>query len=285
MSYVMAEGYFIQLLHAVKEAFLEEIKMGDIGEEIRKAISSKEIFSFSIAGQTVSISETIVMTWGVMALITILCIWLGRKFQDVPTRKQVVAEGFVGLMIGLCKGQGMSQKQAEIVAPFAGTLGVFIALSNTISVFKFAPPAKDFVFPVALALFTVAYVIFTGIRFVGVKGLWGSLTFPMAALLPFKLLDYIIKPISLSLRLFGNIFGAFILMEFIYLVFPVLLPGVVGLWFDLADGLLQGAVFAYLTVIYVGEIIEGAEHSKEQKHEKKLLAEKKLAEQSKPVEA
>ena len=139
--------------------------------------------------------------------------------------------------------------------------------------------------PVSLALFTVGYVIFTGIRFVGVKGLWGSLTFPMPALLPFKLLDYIIKPISLSLRLFGNIFGAFILMEFVYIIFPAILPGVIGLWFDLADGLLQGVVFAYLTVIYIGEIVEGAAHSEEQKHEKKKLAEKKRSEQKMPAGA
>ena len=64
------------------------------------------------------------------------------------------------------------------------------------------------------------------IRFVGWKGFWHSLVYPKAMLLPFKILDYLIKPMSLSLRLFGNIFGAFILMEFIYLIIPAILPGV-----------------------------------------------------------
>ena len=71
---------------------------------------------------------------------------------------------------------------------------------------------------------------------------------------------------SLALRLFGNVFGAYILMEFIYIIIPVLIPGVVGLWFDLADGILQGAIFTYLTIMYIGEIVEGA-HEAEHEHQ------------------
>jgi len=269
----MSENYFTQLFQAIKDCFIEEIKIGDIGTGIREAITTKEIFRISISGVSVSFSETIVGTWIVMAVITVLAIWLGRNFQEVPTKKQTIAEGLTGLLLNLCKGQNMSPEQAVIVAPFVGSTAIFIALSNTISVFKLPPPAKDFVFPIALALFTVGYVIFTGIRFVGIKGFWGSLIYPKPALIPFKILDYIIKPISLSLRLFGNIFGAFILMEFVYIIFPAILPGVVGLWFDLADGVLQGAVFCYLSIIYIGEIIEGAEHTAEQKRNNKLAAE------------
>jgi F-type H+-transporting ATPase subunit a len=285
MYYLMTESYFAQLISAIKERFSEEIKVGDIGEEMRSAISSKELFSFSIGGMTVSISETIVTTWIVMAVIMLLTLWLGRNFNEVPKRRQTVAEAITELLLNLCKGQNLSQKQAEIVTPFVGSLAIFIALSNTIAVFKLPPPAKDVVFPVTLALFTVGYVIFTGIRLVGLKGFWGSLTFPMPALLPFKLLDYIIKPISLSLRLFGNIFGAFILMEFVYIIVPAILPGVLGLWFDLADGLLQGVVFTYLTVIYIGEIVEGAAHSEEQKHAKQKQVEKKRSDRKIPAGA
>ncbi|MGI6334749.1 MAG: hypothetical protein ACOX1A_09290 [Saccharofermentanales bacterium] len=48
------------------------------------------------------------------------------------------------------------------------------------------------------------------------------------------------------------------MMEFISIVIPAILPGVIGLWFDLADGILQGVIFSYLTVIYIGEVLEGA---------------------------
>ena len=138
---------------------------------------------------------------------------------------------------------------------------VFVSLTNLSSMFKIPPPAKNPAFPIALAIFTIFYVVVTSIRFVGLKGFWASLTYPKAMLLPFKILDYFIKPMSLSLRLFGNVFGAFILMEFIYLIVPVIVPGVIGLWFDLADGLLQGVIFTYLSVTYIGEVLEGAEEA------------------------
>lgn len=259
--YLMNESYFIQLIRALKDEFIGEVKIGNIGEEIRNAIASKEMFSLTLGSARISFSETVVGTWIVMVFITLMAIWLGRTFIEVPKERQTIAESLANLVLKLCEEQHMNPKQAESVASFVGSLGIFICLSNTSSLFKLTPPAKDPVFPIALALFAVFYVIITGIRFVGLKGFWKSLTYPKAALLPFKLLDYIIKPISLSLRLFGNIFGAFILMEFVYIIIPAILPGVIGLWFDLADGLLQGVVFAYLTIIYIGEIIEGAESS------------------------
>ncbi len=261
MIYLMADNYFLQLIDAIKKEFIAEIQVGNIGEEIAKAIAPQDVFSIPLGTFSISIGQAVVATWIVMVFIAALGFWLGRDFHEIPRRKQVVAEGIVNIFVKLCEDQHMSTKQAEIVAPYVGSMAIFICLANTTSAFKMTPPAKDPIFPIALALFTIAYVIFTGIRFVGIKGFWSSLTYPNAALLPFKILDYIIKPISLSLRLFGNVFGAFILMEFIYIVFPIIVPGVLGLWFDLADGLLQGIVFSYLTIIYIGEIIEGSSES------------------------
>lgn len=257
----LAENYIVELLRALNERFVEEIKVGDIGEGIKEAISSHEFAGIDISGINFSITHTVISMWLAMILIAALAFWMSRRFEEIPRGRQIISEGFVDLMMNLCKGQHMTEDQAYKVAPFVGSMGVFICISNCFSVFKISPPSKDPVFPITLALFTIVYVIFTGIRLVGIKGFWKSLTYPKAALLPFRVLDYFIKPISLSLRLFGNIFGAFILMEFIYIIVPFIVPGVLGIWFDLADGILQGAVFAYLSVVYIGEIIEGA-HSK-----------------------
>ncbi len=262
MVYLMAESYFISLLHAIKENFIEEMQIGDIGASIQEAISSKEVFAFTIGRTTFSFSETIVTTWIVMGMIAVLGFWMGHNLKEKPNTKQTLTEALTNAFIGLCKNQNMTTKQAEMVAPYVGSMAIFIALSNIVGAFKLKPPAKDPVFPIALALFTLCYVIFTGIRFVGIKGFLASFTYPKKFLIPFKILDYVIRPISLSLRLFGNIFGAFILMEFVYVIFPAILPGVIGLWFDMLDGILQGMVFGYLTIIYIGEIIEGVENTK-----------------------
>lgn len=244
---------------ALRDKFVETIKIGDIGEEITKAIAPNILFRFNLGGFQVLINDAVVASWVVMAVIFFLSWLMGRKMQRIPQgNRQLISESLVSILINLCKSSNMTYEQAEKVVPYVGTIAIFVSLTNLSSMFKIAPPAKNPAFPIALAIFTILYVIVTAIGFVGLKGFWASLTYPKAMLLPFKILDYMIKPVSLSLRLFGNIFGSFILMEFIYLIIPVILPGVIGLWFDLADGILQGVIFTYLSVTYIGEVLEGA---------------------------
>jgi F-type H+-transporting ATPase subunit a len=265
MYFSLSENYFVQLLQAIKEHFLAEVAVGDIGEQIRESIAYHEVFHIQIGSLTLPFGDTTVGAWITIVMVFFLAYWMGRRFEKIPRGRQIVTEGFVELFMNLCRNQNMNETQAQQVAPFVGSIAVFLCLTNLSSAFRIVPPAKDPVTPITLAFFTVGYVIFTGIKFVGLKGFWGSLTYPKVALVPFRILDYFIKPISLSLRLFGNIFGAFILMEFIYIIMPAIIPGILGIWFDLADGILQAGVFTYLTVVYIGEIIEGAHHSAEQK--------------------
>ena len=271
--FLASSNWFIQFLVSFKDQFIESLKIGNIGEDISKAILQQQQYLY-VGKVHVLLTDAVIVTWVAVAIFCALWIWIAAKRERVPSGRQLVSESVVDLFLTLCKSNGMNQKQAESVAPFLGSICFFLIACNLASAFKIAPPAKNIAFPIALALFTVGYVIFTGIRFVGIKGFWGSLIDPMPAMLPFKLLDYLIKPMSLSLRLFGNVFGAFILMEFIYIVIPVAVPGILGLWFDIIDGLLQAVIFTYLATTYIGEIIEGAELAEEKKHErdKKKLA-------------
>jgi len=265
--FLASSNWFIQFLISFKDQFIESLKIGNIGEDISKAILQQQQYLY-VGKVHVLLTDAVIVTWVAVAIFCALWIWIAAKRERVPSGRQLVSESVVDLFLTLCKSNGMNQKQAESVAPFLGSICFFLIACNLASAFKIAPPAKNIAFPIALALFTVGYVIFTGIRFVGIKGFWASLIDPMPAMLPFKLLDYLIKPMSLSLRLFGNVFGAFILMEFIYIVIPVAVPGILGLWFDIIDGLLQAVIFTYLATTYIGEIIEGAELAEEKKHER-----------------
>jgi F-type H+-transporting ATPase subunit a len=265
--FLASSNWFIQFLISFKNQFIESLKIGNIGEDISKAILQQQQ-NLYVGKVHILLTDAVIVTWVAVAIFCALWIWIAAKRERVPSGRQLVSESVVDLFLTLCKSNGMNQKQAESVAPFLGSICFFLIACNLASAFKIAPPAKNIAFPIALALFTVGYVIFTGIRFVGIKGFWASLIDPMPAMLPFKLLDYLIKPMSLSLRLFGNVFGAFILMEFIYIVIPVAVPGILGLWFDIIDGLLQAAIFTYLATTYIGEIIEGAELAEEKKHER-----------------
>lgn len=247
----------------MKEAF----KVGNIGEEISHGILQWQHF-FSVGNQKMVITDATIATWISLILFIGLFIILSSKLKIVPDTKQTVLELLVDLIVSSGMGFGLNRKQAEHIMPMIGTFGVVILSSNLIAWFKISPPAKNIAFPVALALVGMVYVIGVSIKFVGVKGFWNSLINPMPALLPFKILDYIIKPVSLSLRLFGNVFGAFVFMEFISILVPVIVPGVLGLWFDLIDALIQAVVFAYLMMSYIGEIVEAANEAEEHQKEK-----------------
>lgn len=258
---------------AFRERLIEEIKIGDIGEEIKHGILQKylDIGNFSI-------TDAILVSWIAILLMAVLFGFMSRKPKLIPTTKQTIMELLVGLVVSVAMSFGMNRKEAEHVAPMILTIGTMITGCNVISFVKVSPPAKNIAFPVAMAIFAIVYVVYISIRFVGLKGFWKSLTEPMAMMLPFKILDMLIKPVSLALRLFGNVFGAYVFMEFLSIIIPVIIPGILGLWFDITDGILQAVVFSYLTMSYIGEIVEVGHELQEhpekfQKKKKKKTAE------------
>ena len=260
-------SYLSEFWQGFVKKFIETVQVGDIRAEINDAIIPKTVFSIKLGGISLPVSDAVVATWAVMVVLFFLGWIFGRKLERVPnSKRQMLSETLISILLKLCQTSNMNYEQAERIVPYVGTIALFISFSNLSSMFKIPPPAKNPAFPIALALFTIFYVIGASIRLVGLRGFWHSLIYPKAALLPFKILDYMIKPMSLSLRLFGNVFGAFILMEFVYIVVPAFLPGIIGLWFDLADGLLQGVIFTYLSVTYIGEVLEGAHLASEAAH-------------------
>ncbi len=278
LALMAADSWFGRFWDAFVEKLIEEIKIGDIGATINEGILQWKKY-FQIGSLEVVITDAIIVMWIATILAIILFkVMTGRQTLR-PNKKQTVMWMLTDLIVNTSMGFGMNRKEAERVAPMIGTFGIIIAGCNVISVFKISPPAKNIAFPVAMAVFAIIYVIGVSIRFVGFKGFWASLTTPKKYLLPFKILDFVIKPVSLSLRLFGNVFGAFVFMEFLYIIVPVVLPGLFGLWFDLADGILQAIIFSYLTMSYIGEIVEVG-HELQEKESGKVEEEKKVIDES-----
>ena len=130
---------------------------------------------------------------------------------------------------------------------------------STLSDGLIAPPTRDFAIPVALAGMTIIIVVAAGIYYKGLKGFIKRLFSPIPFLFPFNLLVFITKPLSLSMRLFGNILGAYILMELLFANLPWAVPSIACLYFDLFDGLLQTFIFVLLTVLYISEEVKEEE--------------------------
>ena len=281
VSFLLAGTWFSEFWAAFVEQLTERLfGHKDIGEEISEAIMQVQM-SFAAGDNTLIITDAIIVTWiAVVIMLIIVAALLGKPSKDHKlTKGQTILVSLTELVISTAMSFGMNRKQAEEVAPMVMTFGLVLVACNSISYFHLPPPAKNVAFPVGCAIVAIIYVIVMTFKFIGIKGFWISLTQPVAIMLPFRLLDYVIKPLSLALRLFGNVFAAFVFMEFLSISLPVIVPGIVGLWFDIIDGVIQAVVFAYLTMSYIGENLETyneyIEHPEEHQKKKKSKKNKK----------
>ena len=157
----------------------------------------------------------------------------------------------------------MGLRTAPCVVPLAVTLFCFILAANWLALIPsghkpeyLAPPTADVNLAYALALLVIVGVHVTGLRKKGFRGFYGHLAKPYWWLLPINIIEEIAKPITLSLRLFGNIFSGVIMVSLIAL-FPAYIlwgPNIVWKLFDLFIGLIQAFIFALLTILYFGAV-------------------------------
>lgn len=78
----------------------------------------------------------------------------------------------------------------------------------------------------------------------------------MLIITPINILELIIKPLSLCMRLFGNVLGAFVVMELIKIIVPAVIPIPFSIYFDIFDGCIQAYVFVFLTSLFIRESME-----------------------------
>ena len=136
------------------------------------------------------------------------------------------------------------------------TLLLFIGLSNIFLIFGFKPPTKDLNVTVGLAVVAIVLIEVAGFRRKGPKGFLKSFAEPVAIVTPINILELVIRPLSLCMRLFGNVLGAFVIMKLIESLIPVVVPVVFSLYFDFFDGFIQAYVFLFLTSLFIKEATE-----------------------------
>ena len=103
---------------------------------------------------------------------------------------------------------------------------------------------------------SIVLVEAAGIYHLGVKKWLHKFVEPIAIVTPINILEVFTRPLSLCMLLFGNVLGAFVIIELIKMVVPVVLPAVFSLYFDLFDGLIQAYVFVFLTGLFIKESME-----------------------------
>jgi F-type H+-transporting ATPase subunit a len=218
--------------------------------------------------------DTITSTLVAGGIIIILGLLVRRKLSArQPSRAQIVFETITE-QVETQVDDTMGVKTAPLVVPLAMTLFLFILLSNWLSILPvfhanqgeyLPPPASDVNLTYALALLVIVLMHVTGIRKKGFRGYYHHLVTPSWAMLPINIIEELVRPVTLALRLFGNIFSGTIMVTLIGLFPPLILwaPDVIWKLFDMFIGLIQAFIFGLLTVLYFSSVApaeEGAAH-------------------------
>ena len=207
---------------------------------------------------SLQIPESVVISWVIMLLLVVGSILLTRNLKvDHISKRQAALEALYSL--GKNFFEGLLGKEGSRYVPYLMTVALYIACSNVIGVFGVKPPTKDLDVTAALALMSIVLIEYAGVRARGGAGFLKSLAAPTPIMTPMNILEIAIRPTSLCMRLFGNVLGAFVIMELLKLVVPVFVPAVFSLYFDLFDGLIQTYVFVFLTALFMKESIGGEE--------------------------
>ena len=214
------------------------------------------------------ISETMVVSWIVMILITGLCIWLTHDLKEENiSKRQAVAE-----LLG---------EKFRYLIPFVAALFATSVVSNLISLIGLRSPTADLSTEAAWAVVVFIMITAQKIKTSGFGGYLKGFTTPIAVMTPFNILSELATPVSMACRHFGNILSGVVINGLIYGALAVassallgLIPGALGdvlskipildvgvpaitsVYFDWFSGVMQAFIFCMLTVMYIANAAE-----------------------------
>ena len=213
------------------------------------------------------VTSTVTTMWAIIAVLTRLS-WLAtRDLKEIPGPLQTGAEMAVGALRNFYEGT-LGREHARKYLPILGTFFIFIIVCNYSGLLPGAGHLKGFALPTASLSVTAGLAIvgfFTthviGVRERGLKHYLLSFAQPLylcVLMLPLNLIEQLIRPASLALRLYGNMYGEETVTENLYHIFPIGVPLIMNV-LSLLFCLLQALVFTMLLSIYVSEAIEEEE--------------------------
>ena len=235
-----------------------------------EALEIKTVFTITLGGIAIPITETVIVSWLVMAIIIVLSLIFTRSLKEIPTGAQAIIETGVEFLNNFAKNQ--FGPFARYIAPYIGSVFLFLLFANAIGVispleitifgrefvppFVIRPPTKDINVTAGLAVVSILLMVVFGFVARGFKGWFKRLLHPLPIMLPFNIMEIATRLVSLALRLFGNILGGYVMMHLIEGIIPVAVPMIFALYFDFFDGIIQAGIFVFLTSLYISEAVK-----------------------------
>lgn len=223
----------------------------------------------------IPITGTLVVTWGVMIVLTALCAWMTHdmKIKDI-SKKQAVAEMIYEAVTGLVRNN-MGERFLQYVPLITALFGLSVA-SSLSSLLGLWAPTADVNTELAWALVAFVLITYHKIKGHGLKGYLKGYLDPIFVMAPFNVLGEVFTPISMAFRHFGNIVSGYVISALIYAALIAanhalfgLLPGLLGdllaeipilgvgipavfsLYFDWFGSCIQAFIFCMLTMIFI----------------------------------
>ena len=221
-----------------------------------------------VLGLTINLDVVWVTLFAAGVVLTLMFMLRSRITSGVPGKLQLFWETLIEQIYELIDsaiGPG-----GRKYAPLAVTIFLVLLICNWIEIIPsghnpewFPAPPSDVNLPLAMALTVIALVHYSSIRARGIKGYVKHYFQPYPALFLINVIEEITKPITLTFRLFGNLFASVLMVTVITALIPIYAFGPFELvWkaFAMLIGAIQAFIFALLTIIYLSIATTVEEH-------------------------
>ena len=222
--------------------------------------SIKYLHEVNLFGQKVYLTTTHVGLLIISIVLVALAIIVNKKIakskpEDTPGLLVSAFEIAIEMLDNMVKGtMGINARRFR---NWISTIFMFVLLCNISGLFGLRPPTADYGITFALGVITFCIIHYNGIKANRV----GHVTslFKPVLLSPINIIGEFAVPLSLSLRLFGNVMSGTVMMGLIYGLLPppitTGIPSVLHVYFDLFSGCIQAYVFCMLSMVYISDKI------------------------------
>ena len=199
----------------------------------------------------VSLNATVAVTWAVMALLVLGSLAVTSRLSDgerLPPWQNLLEVIVSGIRDQIAE---VGAEHPARYLPFIGTLFLFIAVSNLLTVVPgYVPPTASLSTTAALALCVFVAVPVFSIARKGVGGFLRTYVRPTVFMLPFNVIGELSRTIALAVRLYGNVMSGTVIAGILISIAPFFFPILMQL-LGLITGLIQAYIFAVLAMVYI----------------------------------
>ena len=208
----------------------------------------------------VGITEPVVITWAIMAFLTLFVVFVTRRLSPLPSKAQTVLEAFVGVI----DDQIRSTMQVE-PGPYRaliGTIFIFILCANWSSLIPgIEAPTAHLETDAAFGAIVFCAMVIYGIRTRGLLGYLATFTEPTWIMIPLNIAEQFTRIFSLIIRLFGNVMSGVFIGAIVLALAGLFVP-IPFMALDVLTGAIQAYIFTVLAMVFIGAAVsEGRQGS------------------------